>query len=150
MREMKLPDHSDSKLMASCTVRVRFSEVDSVRIAWHGSYALYFEDAREEFGRKYGLDYMTIFTNGYYAPLVELDFRFVKPLLYGDTARVDIYYVNTRSAKLIFDYEIRSEKDNGLLAFGHSVQAFLDRDYRLVLYSPDFYVKWKQTNGLLK
>lgn len=150
MREMRLPDHSGSKLKASCPVRVRFSEVDSVRIAWHGSYAMYFEDAREEFGRRYALDYLTIFENGCYAPIVELDFRFVKPLLYGDTARVDIFYVETRSAKLVFDYEIRSGKNDELLAFGHSVQVFTDRDYQLMLCSPDFYVKWKEANGLLK
>ena len=28
---------------------IRFSEVDSMGIVWHGSYALYLEDAREQF-----------------------------------------------------------------------------------------------------
>lgn len=140
---MKKPDNSGSRLTASCPIKVRFSEVDSVRIAWHGSYALYFEDAREEFGRRWGLDYMTIFGNGFYAPIVEMDFRFIKPLLYGDTAHVDIFYKETRSAKIIFDYEIHSDGDNELLAFGHSVQVFLDHNYQLVLDSPEFYRKWK-------
>jgi len=144
MREMRKPDNSCARLTASCPIKVRFSEVDSVRITWHGSYALYFEDAREEFGRKWGLDYMTIFGNGFYAPIVELDFRFIKPLIYGDTARVDIFYKETRSAKIIFDYEIHSDKNDELLAFGHSVQVFLDHDYQLVLYTPDFYRKWKE------
>ena len=30
---------------------IRFSEVDSMGVVWHGNYAKYFEDAREEFGR---------------------------------------------------------------------------------------------------
>ena len=38
-------------LKASKEFDVRFSEVDSMNIVWHGSYALYFENAREEFGR---------------------------------------------------------------------------------------------------
>ena len=70
------------KLTASRPFEVRFSEVDSMNIVWHGSYPLYFEDAREAFGKKYGLGYMTIFSNGYYAPLVELSFKYKKPLLY--------------------------------------------------------------------
>lgn len=37
---------------------IRFSEVDSMNVVWHGSYPLYFEDAREAFGRKYGLGYL--------------------------------------------------------------------------------------------
>jgi len=143
MREMKKPDNSEAKLSASCHIKVRFSEVDSVRITWHGSYALYFEDAREEFGRKWGLDYMTIFSNGYYAPIVELNFRFIKPLLYGDSARVDIFYKETHSAKIVFDYEIHSDIDDALVAFGHSVQVFLDKEYQLVLETPEFYRKWK-------
>ena len=70
---------SDTKitkgLTASKRFEVRFSEVDSMNIVWHGSYPLYFEDAREAFGARYGLGYMDIFGNGYYAPLVELSFK---------------------------------------------------------------------------
>ena len=43
---------------------IRFSEVDSMHIAWHGSYVLYFEDAREAFGRKYDLGYLLMFGKG--------------------------------------------------------------------------------------
>lgn len=37
-------------LSVTKTLTIRFSEVDSMGIVWHGSYALYFEDAREAFG----------------------------------------------------------------------------------------------------
>ncbi|MBF1562477.1 MAG: acyl-CoA thioesterase, partial [Prevotella salivae] len=58
------------ELKASKEVEIRFSEVDSMNVVWHGSYPLYFEDAREVFGKKYGLEYMSFFDNGYFAPLV--------------------------------------------------------------------------------
>ena len=45
------------ELRASKEFAVRFSEVDSMNVVWHGSYPLYFEDAREAFGKKYGLEY---------------------------------------------------------------------------------------------
>jgi len=48
------------KLKASTEIEVRFSEVDSMNIVWHGAYSLYFEDAREAFGKKYGLGYLDI------------------------------------------------------------------------------------------
>ena len=50
-----------NKLTAEKEIEVRFSEVDSMGIVWHGSYSLYFEEAREEFGRKYDLGYLKIF-----------------------------------------------------------------------------------------
>ncbi len=136
-------------LAASKEIDVRFSEVDSMNIVWHGSYALYFEDAREEFGRKYSLGYLDIFGNGFYAPLVDLSFSFKQPLVYGDRARVDIFYRNTQAAKIVFDYEIRSVADERLIATGRSVQVFLDKEYQLVWTNPEFYCDWKTKHGLL-
>jgi acyl-CoA thioester hydrolase len=138
-----------STLKASKEVAIRFSEVDSMNIVWHGSYALYFEDAREAFGAKYALGYLDIFSNGYYAPLVDLKFGYKKPLIYGKKARVDISYRNTEAAKIIFDYEILDAADGSLVATGSSVQVFLDRQYQLVWTNPPFYEEWKQKWGLL-
>ncbi|MDR2682992.1 MAG: acyl-CoA thioesterase [Dysgonamonadaceae bacterium] len=135
-------------LKASKDIEIRFSEVDSMNIVWHGSYVLYFEDAREAFGLKYGLAYLDIFGNGYYAPLVDLKFSYKKPLTYGKKARIDITYRNTEAAKIIFDYEIFDTDDGSLIATGYSIQVFLDRQYQLVWNNPPFYEAWKQQWGL--
>ena len=140
---------ASNSLKASKNIEVRFSEVDSMKIVWHGSYALYFEDAREAFGDKYGLQYMYIFDNGYYAPLVDLQFSYKKPLLYGQKARIDIIFRNTEAAKIIFDYEIYNVEDNSLIATGYSIQVFLDKDFQLVFTNPPFYEEWKKNNNLI-
>ena len=136
-------------LKASKTIDVRFSEVDSMGIVWHGAYALYFEDAREEFGRVYGLSYRLFRDSKCPAPLVDLNFRYVKPLLHGQRARVDITYRNTRAAKIVFDYEIYLEEDNSLVTTGSSIQVFIDSAYRLMLTNPPFYEDWKKKYRLL-
>ena len=123
---------------------IRFSEVDSMNIVWHGSYMLYFEDAREAFGAKYGLEYMTIFGNGYYAPLVEMDFKFKSPLRYESHPEIIITYRPTESAKIVFDYEIRDRDTGTVCATGRSVQVFMDRNYELVWESPEFYRNWQK------
>ena len=132
------------KLTATKDFEVRFSEVDSMNIVWHGSYRLYFEDAREEFGRKYGLGYMTIFGNGYFAPLVELSFKYKRPLAYEMQPAVRITYIPTESAKIVFEYEIYDRADSGIIATGRSVQVFMDKDYQLVWENPAFYQQWKE------
>lgn len=114
-----------------------------MNIVWHGSYSLYFEDAREEFGKKYGLGYMTIFSNGYYAPLVELSFKYKKPLAYESKPTIIATYVPTEAAKLVFDYEI-VDADGTTVATGRSVQVFLDKNYQLVWETPEFYQQWKE------
>lgn len=124
--------------------KIRFSEVDSMNVVWHGSYPLYFEDAREAFGKKYDFGYMLIFDSGYYAPLVDLEFHYRKPIVYGMRPRIKITYRPTESAKIVFDYKIYDSNDSSLLASGRSTQVFMDKDYKLVLYNPPFYEEWKK------
>lgn len=126
---------------------VRFSEVDSMNVVWHGSYTLYFEDAREAFGKEYDLEYMGFFKHGYFAPLVELTFHYKKPIRYEMRPRIDIIYRPTEAAKIVFDYEIHDPKDDSILATGHSVQVFMDTDYNLVWDNPPFYLEWKKRWG---
>jgi len=132
------------KLKASKLIDVRFSEVDSMKIVWHGSYPLYFEDAREAFGKQYELEYLRIYDNGYYAPLVDMEYHFRKPLRYGQQARIDIIYQPTEAAKIVFDYEIHDAVTDELLVTGKTVQVFLDRNYELQWESPAFFEDWKK------
>ena len=142
--------HSDANiLVAEKIIDVRFNEVDAVGIAWHGSYAIYFEEARAAFGAKYGLEYSRIYDSGYYAPITEIHFNFKRFLKYLDRIRVVITYRPCEAARLIFDYEIFNCATNELIATGNSVQVFLNREFQLVFTSPDFYKEWKCKNGVL-
>lgn len=99
---------AEASLVGKTSLRVRFSEVDSMQIVWHGEYVRYFEDGREAFGREFaGLGYMDIHASGYTAPIVELQLQYKKPLRVNDTAVVETaisppkrrkYVSNTRSA----------------------------------------------------
>lgn len=133
-----------NKLSVTKSFDVRFSEVDSMCIVWHGNYMLYFEDAREAFGKEYGLDYLTIYGKGYYAPMVDVHFSFKKPIIYGMKPAVTITYKPTDAAKILFEYEIRDTADGSLLATGDSMQVFMDLKYQLVWQTPEFYQQWKE------
>ena len=135
-------------LKTSKILDIRFSEVDSMNVVWHGSYPLYFEDAREAFGAEFGLDYMNYVEHGYYAPIVEMNFQFRQPLKYGMRPRRDIIYRPTEAAKIVFDYEIHDSVSNELMAEGRTVQVFMDLNYQLVWYNPDFFVEWKKKWGV--
>lgn len=138
------------RVVLSCSkaFEVRFSEVDMMSVVWHGSYPLYFEDAREEFGRQFDLQYMSYFDHGYYAPIVEQTIHYKRPIRYGMHPRIDITYRPTEAAKVVFDYEIRDTADESLLATGHSVQVFMDLNYQLVWDNPQFYEEWKRRWGI--
>ena len=136
-----------NELKASKELEIRFSEVDSMGVVWHGSYPLYFEDARELFGKKYDLTYMGFFDQGCFAPIVELTFHYKKPIKYGMRPRIDIIYRPTEAAKIVFDYEIYDTEDESLIATGHSVQVFMNQQYQLIWENPEFYLQWKKRWG---
>lgn len=131
-------------LIAKTEIKVRFSEVDSMQVVWHGEYVRYFEDGRETFGLLYpGIGYMDFYSNGYTAPIVDLQLQYLRPLSINDTATVEIRYIETESAKLCFEYEIRKNSDGEIVARGRSVQVFIDAMGSLCLTNPAFYEEWK-------
>ena len=137
-------------LVDRAEIKIRFKEVDSLQIVWHGHYVSYFEDGRESFGSKYGLGYMDIYRNGYSAPVVNVNCNYKKSLYYGDTAIVETTLVNTPAAKIHFTYKIFNAKTNELVCDGQSIQVFMDvKTNMLQLANPDFFEQWKLKNGLL-
>ncbi len=140
--------NKDIKLIAEKPFDVRFSEVDMMGVAWHGSYVLYLEDAREAFGEKYGLSYTRYIVENVFVPVVELKINYKSPVRYGMKPIVKITYRPTEAAKIIFDYEIYDSETGSVCLNATSVQVFMDRDYNLLWYSPDFYTEWKKKMGI--
>lgn len=140
---------ADEKILqAEKEIEIRFSEVDSMNIVWHGSYVLYLEDAREAFGKKYHLEYLYMYEKGFYAPLVDMQLHYKTQLRYRDRAKIVIKFRNTAAAKLIFDYEIYNLATGELALTATTTQVFLDTDYQLLWSVPEFISQWKQMNGI--
>ncbi|MBR4388873.1 MAG: acyl-CoA thioesterase [Prevotella sp.] len=138
----------EQELKATKELTIRFSEVDSMQVVWHGCFVTYFEDAREYFGELFGLSYNFYIDNGYFAPIVELNIQYKKAIRYGMKPQITITYHPTVAAKIVFDYEIVDTADGSLIATGRSVQVFMNKDYELVWTNPDFYLKWKEQHGI--
>lgn len=124
---------------------VKFSEVDSLRVVWHGHYVRYFEDGREAFGKEYNLGYLDIYESGLSVPLVDLTVKFKKILEYGDTAIIETTFIDSPAAKLIFEYKILSQQHGHVVCTGRSTQVFMDPATKeLHITMPAFMEKWKQ------
>ena len=137
-------------LSEKINIKVRFSEVDSLSIVWHGHYTKYFEDAREAFGKKYDLGYLDIYSKGFVTPIVKIHCDYKVPLVYGDTALAEVIYHDNKAAKIEMEYKITNSDSGILLATGYSIQVFLDRtNFELQLIMPVFFAEWKKKWGLL-
>jgi acyl-CoA thioester hydrolase len=124
-------------------IEIAFSEVDSLKIVWHGNFIKYFEDVREAFGRKYNFGYMDFYDNGFMTPIVDLNVSYKKMVEYGDILTAKINYVPVDSAKIVFTYKITNHK-NEIVCKGSTTQVITTLDKKLVLISPDFVQNWKK------
>ena len=126
-------------------VLVRFSDVDMMRVAWHGSYVAYLEDGREHFGKTFkGVGYDDYFRTGYVAPVVNLTIDYKQSLKCGDVAVVETRYLPTEGAKLILEYVIYRKSDMAVMATAQTTQMFMTADGEVQYTDPDFFVEWKR------
>jgi acyl-CoA thioester hydrolase len=130
-------------------IPVRFSEVDSLGIVWHGHYLRYFEDGREAFGKRYGLSYLDYYAEGYLVPIVSVQSDFKRVVRYGDRIIVETTYTPCEPAKINFTYRLLNAETGELLVTGSTTQVFLSKSsFTLQLTNPDFFTNWKAAQGL--
>jgi acyl-CoA thioester hydrolase len=136
-----------SYIKHTITIGVRFQEVDSLKIVWHGNYVSYFEDGRTAFGQKYAIDYSDIKDAGFIAPLVHLSCDFIKPATYGQKLKICTCLFKRESPKLEFYYDIKDNDTADLLAVGMTVQVLMDHQNKLIMTMPEFlynfYSRWE-------
>jgi len=139
----------ENSLIDKVETLVRFSDVDSLSVVWHGHYVKFMEDGRESFGNKYGLHYLDFIANNLVTPIVSIELEYKKFLKYGDSVIIETKYVDSDASKVKFEYVMTRKSDSEIVATGKSVQVFLDTRGELILSTPDFFLDWKKKWGII-
>ncbi len=135
-------------LVVQKTINIRFSEVDSMGVVWHGSYVKFLEDGRECFGDRFGLGYLDVAAKGLFIPIVDMKLSYKKSAKYGDKLVIETKFISSLAAKLVFEYTIYREADMAVLVKAQTTQVFTDKEGQLLLCCPDFYNDWKISVGI--
>ena len=136
------------ELKVTKEINIRFSEVDSLGIVWHGHHVKYFEDGREEFGKQFGLAYMEVYRKGYFLPIVSIHCDYKRPIQYERDIVVEVKYIPSLAAKIIFEYTLWDKESGDKLATGKTEQVFLNTSRELQLTNPEFYEDWQKQHGV--
>jgi acyl-CoA thioester hydrolase len=112
------------KMPHETQLKVRFCEVDSYEVAWHGHYISWFEVGRNELASRFGLDPMQLKEVGLMAPVVDLSCKFKLPARYDDEVMILTTMQRTETAKLIFHYTVM--RDTEVLAEGSTTHVLTD------------------------
>lgn len=132
-------------LKSVLTTTVRFSECDPLGMVWHGNYIRYFEDGREDFGKKYNFGYWDIYKKENLAvPLIHVECDYKKFVTFGEQITIETTYIDNPAAKIIFEYRILNH-NNETVCTGKSIQVFLEMNKKdLCITIPPFYENWKK------
>ncbi len=134
---------SPEPLVANCERRVRFEEVDSIGIVWHGRYPSYFEDARIAFGDKYGLSYQSFIEHSTVAPIAQMHIDYILPLRFDEIIRIESQLHWSDAARLNFSYSVYN-KEGSLAATGYTVQLMTEPNGTMLLVIPGWLMEFRR------
>lgn len=134
-------------LTATVQRRVRFEEVDMLKIMWHGHYPSYLEDARQAVGEKYGLSYQDFYREKVAAPIRKLNIDYIQPLYFGKEYTIEGRLHYSEAAKILYDFFIYAP-DGSLCTSASSVQMLICGISQELFLAPppfiqEFLEKWQ-------
>lgn len=116
-------------------VRVRFNEVDSYQVAWHGHYVAWMEIGRNDLAGRFDLDADQVAAAGFLAPVVALELKYKRPARFNEELRIMTSVRRTETATLEFLCEILGP-DGVQRASGRAVLVLTDRNGTLQYSAP--------------
>lgn len=105
----------------SYDMEIPFYDVDSYRIVWHGNYPKYFEVARCQLLEEIGFAYDKMEQNGFFFPIVDMQVKYVKPIVFKQKVRVSSTLSQWEN-KLVINYLIHDQQSNEMLTRAQTIQ----------------------------
>ena len=116
--------------------RVRFNEVDSWGMVWHGHYLAWFEIGRMALLGKFQLLPQDFSRMGYIAPVVNLKCAYKEPARLNEEILIRTTVLKPTKAALTFLFQALRKSDRKLLASGEETQVLLTLDGKMLYYIP--------------
>ena len=123
-------------LQVEVDIQIPFYDVDMMEIAWHGHYVKYLEVARCALLDRLGHNYLQMRDSGYGWPVIDLQIRYIRPLLFQQRVRVRADLVEWEH-RLKLNYLISDAATGERLTRASTVQVAVDMASReMQLASP--------------
>ena len=106
-------------------ITARYGETDMMGIVHHSVYALYYEQARVDFIKQFGVSYLELEQTGLMLPLINLGCSYKMPVKFADEIVVETTVAEIRPAKIKFAYNLYNS-DNQLVNCGFTEHGFVD------------------------
>lgn len=134
---------SDRKPIVSYThsLRSRYGETDRMGYVYYGRYLEYFEVARTEMIRSYGLSYREMEESGIMLPVIHAELEYKAPILYDDEMQVTVKIFDVPSVRLQTYYEVTTAASDHVHVFGEVTLCFMDAESRKPRKAPQTFLE---------
>lgn len=122
-----------TEISITLDMEVAFFDVDSYRIAWHGSYPKYFEIARCKLLEHIDFTYNDMEQAGYFFPIIDLNVKYIKPLVFGQHFSITATLAEWEN-KLSIHYLIRDKQTGEKLTKGKTSQVAVAMPDKITQY----------------
>ena len=108
--------------------RVIYGDTDAGQVVYYANYFRWFESGRREIMRHLKISYIGLDKAGIITPVVEAHCNYFHPARYDDIVAVETRISEVKDKSIRFDYKIFRKKDKKLLATGHTINVFVDKE----------------------
>ena len=135
--------------MLTCDVKIRvwYKHTDQMGFVHHSNYICYYEEARSEFMRRYGVSYAAMEAEGVLMPILHVDSDYRRPAFYDDELTVRVLIKDVPKARFTVNYEVYDSKGE-LLNTGCTVLGFLRKESMRPCRAPQWFVDLLVANGV--
>lgn len=122
------------------TLRSRYGETDKMGYVYYGRYLEYFEVARTEMIRSYGLSYRKMEEEGIMLPVINAELEYKSPVFYDEEIIIRVMVFDTPGVRLQTYYKVITKERDQLCVLGKVTLCFMDEDTRRPCRAPAYFL----------
>lgn len=122
-------------------MRSRYGETDRMGYVYYGRYLEYFEVARTEMIRAYGISYRELEESGVMLPVIHSEIEYKAPILYDEEMHIKVMIFDVPSVRLQTFYEVTTPASDIVHVFGEVSLCFADSQSRKPCRAPQSFIK---------
>lgn len=119
---------------------VRYAETDQMGFVYYGNYATYFEVARVEWMKQFGVAYAEMEKQGILMPVVHFSIDYKKPAFYDETLTIKVSIEEFPKHSIVFVYQTFNAKEE-LLNKAKTTLVFLNKENMRLTKAPEILIK---------
>lgn len=121
-------------------LRSRYGETDKMGYVYYGRYLEYFEEARTEMIRSYGVSYRQMEDDGIMLPVIHAELQYKLPVFYDEQIRIRVSVFDVPNVRLQTFYEVTAVERDILCAYGEVSLCFMNSESRRPCRAPDYFL----------